>query len=74
MDFIDHFIELGLGFWKGFLTQKIVFNQHTKFTFFHLCKKFGGWLLSDTVTCKLMNGFDSNFDRRGLKDGICQQW
>ena len=23
---------------------------------------------------RLMNGFDSNFDRRGLKDRTCQQW
>ena len=48
-------------------------NQQTKFTFFHLCKKFGAWLLSGTVTCKLMNEFGSNFDRKGLKDGTCQQ-
>ena len=65
------FIELGLGFWYGF---SIVINQDTKFTCFYLCKKFGGWLLSDTVICKLMNGFGSNFDKRSLKDGTFQQW
>ena len=56
------------------ILQKIMFNQHTKFTSFHLCEKFGGWLLSDTVTCKLVNEFGWNFDRRGFKDGTCQQW
>ena len=45
-----------------------------KFTFFHLCKKFGGWLLSDTVTCKLINEFGPNVDKRDLKDGTCQRW
>ena len=44
--------------------QKIVCNQYMKFTFFHLCKKFGGWLLSDTVTCKVINGFDSSNTRK----------
>ena len=67
------FIKLGLGFWWDFFTQKVVINHHTKFTFFHLCKKFGGWFLSDTVTCKLIYEVDSNFNRRGLKDGTCQQ-
>ena len=32
------FIELDLGFWYRFSTQKVVFNQYTKFTFFHLWK------------------------------------
>ena len=40
---------------------------------FHLCEKFGGGLFSDTVTYKPMNGFGSNFDRRGLKGGTCQK-
>ena len=67
-------IELGLGFWLSFSSQKVVFNQHTKFTLFHFCKKFEGWLFSDTATCKLINRLGSNFDRRGLQGGTCQQW
>ena len=51
----------------------VVFNQHTKFIFFHLCKKFGGWSLSGTVTCKQINVFGTNFDKSGLKDGTCHQ-
>ena len=34
------FIEFGLGFWWRFLTQNVVFNQHTKFHLFLPLQKF----------------------------------